>query len=228
MSEDKAAHHYVGDAGRQYHEGKRSISEHAFPWVARLRAEKIAPFIQQTDTIFEFGVGYGWNLAQLRCARRIGCDVSTFLAPTVQSRGIEFISETASVPAGTMDVVLCHHSLEHVLHPAQTLKDLHRILRPGGKLLLFVPYEKERKYRSYDRREPNHHLYSWNVQTLGNVVEESGFCVNDGRLGRFGYDRFSANLATRLRAGQTVFRMIRMAIHLVKPAFEVRMVAIKK
>jgi len=228
MFEDKATLHYVGDAGREYHEGKRAISEHAFPWVATLRAEKIAPFITQTDTVFEFGVGYGWNLAHLRCAKRIGCDVSTFLAPTLQRHGIEFISETTSVPTGTIDVVLCHHSLEHVLHPAQTLKELHRILRPGGKLLLFVPYEKERKYRSYDRQEPNHHLYSWNVQTLGNVVEECAFYVNGGRLGRFGYDRFSANLATRFRAGETAFRIIRMAIHLLKPASEVRMVAIKK
>jgi len=47
---------------------------------------------------------------------------------------------------------------------------------------LFVPYEKERKYRHYDSKEPNHHLYSWNVQTLGNLVEEIGFKVMEGKI----------------------------------------------
>ena len=227
MFEEKAELHYVGEAGRQYHDGKRAISENAFPWVARLRAEKIAPHISPTHTIFEFGVGFGWNLAELRCARRLGCDVSTFLAPALGDHGIDFVSEVTSVATGSIDVALSHHSLEHVLQPVQILKELHRVLRANGKLLLFVPYEKERRYHRYDRGEPNHHLYSWNVQTLGNLVEEIGFKLVEGRLGRFGYDRFAANWATRLKAGEAGFRMIRRAIHLVKPAYEVRIVAIK-
>ena len=227
MLEDKAALHYMGDAGRRYHEGKRAISAKAFPWVAKLRAEKIAPYVALTDAVFEFGVGFGWNLAQLRCAKRLGCDVSTFLAPALQPHGIDFISEMAAVATDSIDVAISHHSLEHVLHPARSLQDLRRVIRPGGKLLLFVPYEKEKRYHSYHRDEPNHHLYSWNVQTLGNLVEENGFDVQEAHLGRFGYDRFAANWATRFNVGEAGFRLIRGAVHLMKPAYEVRVVAIK-
>jgi hypothetical protein len=90
---------------------------------------------------------------------------------------------------------------------------------------LFVPYEKEKRYHRYDPKEPNHHLYSWNVQTLGNLVEDTGFNVMEGKLGRFGYDRFAAVWAARLRLGEFGFRFLRKAIHLVKPGFEVQIVA---
>ena len=71
-----AARHYQGEAGRAYHEGKRGLPAEAFPWVARLRAEKFAAHVRPSDTVVEFGVGAGWNLAELKCARRIGFDVS--------------------------------------------------------------------------------------------------------------------------------------------------------
>jgi SAM-dependent methyltransferase len=227
MSDKSVVRYYTGEAGQQYHRGKRSIPESAFPWMARLRSEKIFPHITPTDSVFEFGVGYGWNLAQLKCAKKIGCDVSEFLGPLVRKQGIEFISEVESVSDNSFEVAICHHTLEHVLNPAEVLRELNRVIRPNGKLLLFAPFEKERKYRRHNPKEPNHHLFSWNVQTLGNLVEECGFKMVEGSVGRFGYDRFAATLATKSKLGETGFRFIRAGIHLVKPAFEIRIVAVK-
>src|SRR4051794_19336356 len=118
MSEDNANVHYVGEAGRSYHNEKRSLAEAAIPWVANLRAKKISPYVSATDTVLEFGVGSGWNLAQLRCGKRLGYDISTFLEGTVQKHGIEFVPDLASISKGSVDVVLCHHALEHLLNPA--------------------------------------------------------------------------------------------------------------
>lgn len=220
-----SSRHYQGESGRAYHEGKRGLPEAAFPWVARLRAEKFREHIKPTDVIFEFGVGAGWNLAELPAARRIGFDVADFLESTVRSRGIEFLASLDQLADHSVDVVLCHHALEHVTAPHETLLAIRRLLRPDGKLLLHVPFERERRYRHFNRAEPNHHLYSWNVQTLGNLVEEAGFAVHSAGLGLFGYDRFAAVQALKLRLGEPGFRLIRRAIHLVKPAWEVRVTA---
>ena len=76
MISSDARRHYEGDAGKRYHETKRAIPPAAYPWVARLRAEKLTPFVRETDTVFEFGVGFGWNLAALRCQRKIGFDTA--------------------------------------------------------------------------------------------------------------------------------------------------------
>lgn len=218
---------YEGELGRRSHEAKRSIPDSAIPWVARLRAEKISPFVGQRETVFEYGVGFGWNLAQLNCGKKLGFDVAEFLEPAVRQLGIEFVADPALIADGSMDVVICHHVLEHALHPAEMLVAMQRLLRTGGKLLLYVPYEKERRFRTFRSNEPNHHLYCWNVQTLGNLAAETGFEVREAKLGRFGQERFAAVWATRLSLGEIGFRMLRFVANRLKNELEVRVVAVK-
>lgn len=227
MSVQKAERHYTGAPGRDYHEQKRGIPDSAERWVTHLRASKIAPYVHNTDVVFEYGVGSGWNLADLNCRRRMGTDVSQFLDEKVRAKGIEFIRDVRWLDNYSVDVALCHHTLEHVANPPAVLQELRRLLCANGKLLLYVPYEKEAKYTQFDPNEPNHHLYSWNVQTLGNLVTEAGFKVVEAKLGEFGYDRFAAHWAERLKLGESGFRLIRRLVHLVKPMREVRIVAVK-
>jgi len=225
---EKVKQRYSGERGKAYHDTKRSIPEAAYDWVAELRAEKLIPYIGENDTILEYGVGTGWNLAGLRCKRRLGFDLAEHLQPVVESHGIEFVKDISAIMAASIDVVICHHVLEHTSNPPHVLEQILRVLRSGGKLLLFVPYEKERRYRRYDPNEPNHHLYSWNVQTLGNLIEDFGLRVLQGGIERFGYDRFCAVWAVRLHWGRWGFRFIRRALHLIRPAFEVYIVAQKQ
>ena len=220
-----ATKHYEGERGRRYHEIKRGIPKEAFDWVSRSRAAKLQPYIKPSDVVFEYGVGSGWNLAALRCALKLGYDVSEFLEEDLKKRGIQFFSPDSERSEASADVVICHHTLEHVVSPGETLEQIQRILRPEGRLLLFVPFEKERRYRFFDPSEPNHHFYSWNVQTLGNLVTEYGFSMVSIGLGKFGYDRFAANLAARFKAGERGFRIIRSLAHLLRPGLEVRIVA---
>jgi len=224
--QDKIKQRYSADMGKAYHDTKRFIPDCAYPWVARLRAEKITPYVRENDTVLEYGVGTGWNLAELKCKRRLGYDLSEHLEPVLTSHGIEFIKDIAAVDDGSIDVVICHHVLEHTSNPPEVLEQIKRLLCRDGTLLLFVPYEKERRYRRYNPQEPNHHLYSWNVQTLGNLIEDIGFKVIEANVGRFGYDRIAAVWSAQLRLGEIGYRFIRGLIHLLKPAFEVRIIAV--
>ncbi|HEY3860528.1 MAG TPA: class I SAM-dependent methyltransferase [Verrucomicrobiae bacterium] len=227
MATEQAQRHYLGGAGRDYHKVKRGVPEQALPWVAALRARKFAPKIRARDVALEYGVGAGWNLAGLRCERKIGFDVSEFLEPSLRALGIEFVADTHALPDALADVVICHHTLEHVMNPPDALTEMRRLLKPGGRLLLHVPLEREEKYQSFNPAEPNHHLYSWNVQTLGNLVQECGFQVAGAGIGEFGYARFAAVWASRLHLGEFGFRCARRMLHWLVPAFEVRLTAIK-
>ena len=227
MLTEPAERHYRGDAGRCYQEFKRGLPEQAIPWVAALRARKIAPLVGADDVVLEYGVGSGWNLAALSCRRKIGFDVADFLEPPLRALGIEYVADTKVLPDGAVDVVICHHTLEHVLHPPDVLEEIRRLLKPAGRLLLYVPFEREGQYEQFRPAEPNHHLYSWNVQTLGNLVEEAGFQVSKAGIGEFGYSRFAAAWAAKLRLGEAGFRGVRRLLHILRPAFEVRLIAIK-
>ncbi len=222
---DAAARLYQETSGSQYHDHKRALRPEAREWVMALRAEKFQPYVKPDAVVFELGVGSGWNLGRLRCARRIGCDASTFLADRVKALGIEFISDLQAVPEAVADTVICHHALEHLLEPAAGLRQLARILKSDGKLILHAPWERERRYARYQADESNHHLYNWNAQNLGNLAVVCGYQMNQVRVRRYGYDRFAANLAVRLRAGASGFRLLRAGLITLRPLREVELLA---
>ncbi len=217
-----------GDEGKKYHDTLNFVPDLAYPWVARLRRNKIIPFISEQNIVLEYGVGTGWNIAELTCRRRIGYDLGDHLEAILRKHNIEFVNDINVVSDESIDVVICHHVLEHTSNPPDILKQIWRILVKNGKLLLFVPFGTGKKYRHYDPQEPNHHLYSWNVQTLGNLVEIMDFKIENGSIGQYGYDRFSSVWADRLHIGEFGFRFIRSLIHLIKPGREVFFVALKE
>ena len=224
---DSARAAYRGEAGRAYHENKRALPLVAVPWVSRARAELFRPHVRPDDSVFEFGCGYGWNLAGLRCARRVGHDVAENVRADVAAAGAGFVEQTSTLPDGSFEVAICHHALEHVPDPLGVLGEIRRLLRPGGCLLLAVPYESEGRYRRFDPAEPNHHLFAWNVQTLGNLVGVAGFGLREGGLRRYGYDRFAAKLAVKLRAGERGFRLLRAVGRTLRPLREVALVCVR-
>ena len=224
-SSKQPADHYRADAGLRYHGVKRGVPAGALPWITRLRAEKFRPFVRGRDVVVEFGVGAGWNLRSLECSRRIGVDVAEFLGADLGQAGIEFHATLDAIPDGLADVVICHHALEHVIDPAATLRSLARALRPAGILLLHVPYEIERRFGRFDPAEPNHHLFSWNVQTLAALATQCGWKIESAGIGEFGYDRWAAVQALRFKLGEGGFRFVRRLAHFLKPGREVRVVA---
>ncbi len=47
---------------------------------------------------------------------------------------------SAKIQPGRFDIVLCTEVLEHVLQPFDAVKEIHRILKPGGVALITTPY----------------------------------------------------------------------------------------
>jgi len=224
---DPARRFYQGSAGKQYHEIKRGVPEQALPWVLNSRAQKFSRHIKSSDVVFEYGVGAGWNLAQLQCAQKIGFDVADHLTERVQALGIKFVSDLATIPDKTADVVLCHQTLEHLSDPFKALNQLLRIARPGGHLILHVPWERERRYSQYNPQEPNHHLYNWNAQNIGNLVTLTGFQINTVQVLTYGYDRFAAVLALKMKMGAPGYRLLRRILILLRPLYEIELIAEK-
>lgn len=202
-----------------------AMPEAAYVMLSKARARKLQPHIKPSDKVFEFGVGSGLNLASLVCAARYGSDINPISNEIARQHGVEIVDSLDDIE-DVYDVVICHHVLEHLTAPAECLATLRRLLRVGGTLLLLVPYDGDRRhYLKHIATDVDHHLYSWTPHTLANLVIESGFNLRSTALGMFGYDRFSARLATKLNLGDAGFRLIRRCAHLVHGEREVRVVA---
>jgi SAM-dependent methyltransferase len=82
---------------------------------------------------------------------------------TIYYRGDEW-----PVAPESADVVLCTETLEHVLQPHEMLMQAFRALRPGGTLLLTVPFSARWHYVPYD-------YWRFTPSGLKHLLEGAGF-----------------------------------------------------
>jgi 2-polyprenyl-3-methyl-5-hydroxy-6-metoxy-1,4-benzoquinol methylase len=68
---------------------------------------------------------------------------STLHPPISQSLNLSFyslaISESLPFPENTFEAVLLHEVIEHVADDAQTIREAHRVVKPGGGVIVFAP-----------------------------------------------------------------------------------------
>jgi len=135
--------------------------------------------VDPTHDVLDFGCGGGYLLARLECQSRIGVEVNPSAADQARSNGIEVHPTLAGVADSSIDLAISNNALEHTLNPLNELKDLRRVLRPGGQAVFVVPCENISS--SYDADDVNHHLYSWSPMCLGNLFTEAGFEVLEAK-----------------------------------------------
>lgn len=215
---------YSEDGGQQYHHDTHNLLAGAFELIAENRRRKLQPHIHEDAKVFEFGVGQGWNLAFVKAADRLGYDLSA-VEETLARYGIRFTSDLENLPRPGFEIIVCSHVLEHVAAPAEILSTIYDLLLPQGKLLLFVPYENQRRFRKYIPNEYNHHLYAWNVQTLAALVAKCGYKIESAQLVPFGYERFAANIIVKYSLPKWSYRLMLFLMRLIRPEREIFIVA---
>lgn len=118
--------------------------------------------------------------------------------------GVDFavdISNMDIIPSGTYDMFICSHVLEHVDDDRKALRELFRILKPGGFGILMVPIilkideidedpsitDVETRWRRFGQYD-HVRLYSKNgfIQRL----QEAGFALREYGIEHFGRDVF--------------------------------------
>lgn len=82
--------------------------------------------------------------------KAVGIEPSPTFAEHVRQSGIEVRQEPVEqcrFPASSFDVVILAAVLEHLYNPDETIREISRILRPGGALFLDVPNEQGLYFR---------------------------------------------------------------------------------
>jgi len=60
------------------------------------------------------------------------------------------VDRLGAIPDQSVDFVIASHVIEHLANPLAMLVDIHRVLRPGGLLVLLVPD----RHQTFDRHRP--------------------------------------------------------------------------
>jgi SAM-dependent methyltransferase len=99
------------------------------------------PHFERPGRLLDFGCGAGDFMAQWR-ARGWDChgvEVSERAIAAARARGLDVRRTIGEYAEATFEYVRANHSLEHVLDPPAIIREMYRVLKPGGTLFLGVP-----------------------------------------------------------------------------------------
>jgi SAM-dependent methyltransferase len=129
--------------------------------------------------ILDAGCGSGRTLEQLREYGQVcGIELSPDAAALARGRG-DFdvrIGRLEELPwdAATFDLITCLDVIEHTPDDRVTLRELRRVCRPGGWLLVTVP-AYQALWSAHD--EANHHYRRYARDTLSSAAADAGWHV---------------------------------------------------
>lgn len=89
--------------------------------------------------------------------------------------GVEYVGDIEDlepVPSGSVDVILCSEVLEHVSHPPAALRACHRVLKPGGTLIVTTPFLARLHEEPYD-------FFRYTEHGLRTLFTDAGFEIED-------------------------------------------------
>ena len=182
-----ASAHYEGASGEVYYRAQ----EHNAEVRAAVFGDAIARHITPDMSVIEFGCAAGRVLERIQAAEKIGVEVNPHSRSAAQARGLHVVERLAELPDESADLVYSSHVLEHTLSPLDELREMRRVLRPGGTLVLILPVDDWRAQRDWAVPNFDHHLYTWTPQLIANLLHEAGFepqksvIVNRAFPGRF-------------------------------------------
>ena len=118
-------------------------------WLERRRLEALLGLAghQPGERVLEVGCGAGHVLERFDGAIHTGIDLSANMLERTRRRlgdAVELARSSADMlpfPDGTFDVVLCTEVLEHTPDPAAVIRELVRVARPDGRVVVSIPNE---------------------------------------------------------------------------------------
>jgi SAM-dependent methyltransferase len=160
------------------------------PWAWERRRSLLLGAVRRGERVLDLGCGTGRFVAALRDA---GADaVGVELAETALRRArlnapgadLRLVEPDGSLPLehGSVDLVWCSEVLEHVADTEHVLLEVRRVLRPGGRLLVTVPFHGRVKaalialLRFDQHFDPlGQHLRFYTRGSLRSTLERAGF-----------------------------------------------------
>jgi 2-polyprenyl-3-methyl-5-hydroxy-6-metoxy-1,4-benzoquinol methylase len=144
----------------------------------------------QPARVLDIGCGSGVLLARMKSLgwQAEGVELDPDGVKAARARGVpvrEGTLEQQAFPENHFDAVHSAHVIEHVYDPLSLLRECHRILKPGGRLVILTPniesWGHKRFGSAWLNLDPPRHLILFSGATLRRAAEQAGLSVE--RLG---------------------------------------------
>lgn len=132
-------------------DSKRSLFEKAYHFVKGIALKNKLNLINSLQPnkgrILDIGAGTGefLSVAQQNGWETIGVEPSDKAKQIATNKGVSFVESIAQLEGRSFDVITMWHVLEHVPDLDHQIKELKRLLKPTGSLIIAVP-----NFKSFD------------------------------------------------------------------------------
>ena len=154
------------------------LSAHHYQVVDMTAAGDLHYFMYLADgpkPLLDVGCNVG-NLLSIDPSRSVGVDVDPHAIEVCHDRGLE--ASVADLDEGlpfgdvAFGTVHCRHVIEHVREPLALMREMRRVLRPEGLLVLLTP-DFRHAYRTF--YDDHTHIRPLTAESLRRLMLDSGF-----------------------------------------------------
>jgi SAM-dependent methyltransferase len=152
-----------------------------------LRIRTRDPVFQRPGVMLDLGCGSGWFLFEMRDRgwQTFGVETNSVAADLGRKNADLNIFPgslaQANYSSSSFDYVRSNHSFEHISCPNETLQEIYRILRPGGKVLIGVPNIASLNARVFGEYwwylGAPVHPFTYSVETLSCLLRKHNFHI---------------------------------------------------
>lgn len=146
----------------------------------RFLLDLILASARSDELLVDFGAGSGTFALPVRDrGYRVTCvETDPVLSAGLSDHGLQVVSSLELLKDGTVDYIYSLNVLEHIENDDAAAKLWFQKLRPGGRLLVYVPAFQV-LYSSMDRKVGHYRRYT--KQMLKAKLERAGFEINETR-----------------------------------------------
>jgi 2-polyprenyl-3-methyl-5-hydroxy-6-metoxy-1,4-benzoquinol methylase len=199
---------YYGEPGTKF----QPVIEALVRWVGARHTAFLSRGLAAGGRILDVGCGRGVVLRALADrgfdvhGNEISAEAARGADPRTEIRIAPSLAE-AGYPEAFFDEVLIWHVLEHLPDPRGTLAEAHRILRPGGRLIVAVPnfssLQASWTGAAWFHLDLPRHLHHFPLSALRDLLGSTGFVVDSEhhfslRQNPFGWIQSIMNFFPRL------------------------------
>lgn len=134
-------------------DSKRSLFEKAYHLVKYIALKNKLNLINSLQAnkglVLDIGAGTGdfLSVARQNGWKTVGVEPNEKAKSIALQKGVSFVKQTSELESNSFDVITMWHVLEHVPNLDNQIKELKRLLKPMGTLLIAVP-----NFKSFDAK----------------------------------------------------------------------------
>ena len=150
---DNLGKYYESEDYISHTDNQRSLFEKLYHFIKNIALKNKLNLINSHQPnkgrILDIGAGTGdfLSVAKKDGWQTIGVEPSTKAKSIAINKGVSFVELTTELENNSFDVISMWHVLEHVPHLEKQIKELKRLLKPTGTLIIAVP-----NFKSFDAK----------------------------------------------------------------------------